>query len=221
MLTYQGRQIPETIDEILDPKHTALIVHEMLNDFCAKGGAYDRAGIERDVSGIVRPIKELIKEARAQGIRVFFVRYTIGPDYSSYSDFDVWRSRDLVMNPDRPPPPLVEGTWGWENIDELKPKPGDIIVRKYRVDAFFETPLDVLLKWNGIKTIVLTGIGAEIGLVPTVIHAANIGYFSVTVKDAIIAGDHSRFDDTLKYFNDWGIVKDHADVLDVWRPGGS
>lgn len=32
----------------------------------------------------------------------------------------------------------------------------------------------------------VTGIGGEVGMVPTVIHATNIGYFSVTVRNAII-----------------------------------
>ena len=46
MLTYKGRQIPDTFEEIIDPKHTALIVHELLNDFCAEGGG--RAWISRN-----------------------------------------------------------------------------------------------------------------------------------------------------------------------------
>ena len=40
MLTYKGREIPETFAEIVDPKHTALIVHEMLNDFLNPNGEF-------------------------------------------------------------------------------------------------------------------------------------------------------------------------------------
>ena len=40
MLQYKGREIPETFAEIVDPKHTALIVHEMLNDFLNPNGEF-------------------------------------------------------------------------------------------------------------------------------------------------------------------------------------
>ena len=44
MISYKGRSIPQTFEEIVDPRHTALVVHELLNDFCAKGGAFDKPG---------------------------------------------------------------------------------------------------------------------------------------------------------------------------------
>ena len=42
-ITFQGREIPNTVEEILNPKHTVLVVHEMLNDFISEGGASDNA----------------------------------------------------------------------------------------------------------------------------------------------------------------------------------
>ena len=53
MISYKGRSIPQTFEEIVDPRHTALVVHELLNDFCAKGGAFDKLGRIIDVSGIL------------------------------------------------------------------------------------------------------------------------------------------------------------------------
>src|SRR3989442_15805331 len=32
-IPYEGREIPVAIEEILNPKHTVLLVHEMLKDF--------------------------------------------------------------------------------------------------------------------------------------------------------------------------------------------
>ncbi|MFQ5933702.1 MAG: cysteine hydrolase family protein [Dehalococcoidia bacterium] len=215
MLTYKGRQIPETLEEVIDPKHTALIVHEMLNDFCAEGGAFDKAGHRIDVSEIVEPVVKLIEGARKQKVRVIYVRYTMHADQSTLSDPDIWRYRDSMLRSESTPP-VVDGTWGWENIDEVKPQPGDFIVRKYKVDAFFETSLDALLRWNGIRTIVIVGVGAEVGIVPSVIHAHNLGYFSVAVEDCMRPTDPTRLGDAMKFIGDWSIVKNHKEVLDVW-----
>ena len=216
MLTYKGRQIPETLEEIIDPQHTALIVHEMLNDFCAEGGAFDKMGRRIDASGIVGPVVKLLEEARKQKVRVIYVRYTMNADQSSLTDVDVWKRRDSILEPYHPSI-VVDGTWGWENIDEVKPEPRDLIVRKYKVDAFFETPLDALLRWNGIKTFVIVGIGAEVGVVPSVIHGSALGYFSVAVKDCLRPTDPARTEDALRYIQDWSIVKDHTDVINAWR----
>jgi len=215
MLSYKGRQIPETLDEVIDPAHTVFMVHEMLNDFCAEGGAFDKLGRRIDVSGILRPVMDLIEEARRQRVRIVYVRYTLHADHSTYSDAVVSKHWERISNPAHTP--VVEGTWGWENLDELMPEPGDFIVRKYRPDAFFATPLDELLRWNGVRSVVIAGVGAEVGIVPTVMHASNLGYFSVVVGDCVRPTDPTRLDDAMRYIRDWAIVENHTAVLDAWH----
>ena len=73
----------------------------------------------------------------------------------------------------------VEGTPGWEIADAVEPVPGDWLIRKYRPDAFFATPLDSMMRWNGIRTLVVVGVGAEVGVLPTLMTASNLGYFTV------------------------------------------
>lgn len=51
--------------------------------------------------------------------------------------------------------------------DELKPATGDIVLPVYRPDAFFGTPVDPILKCNGVKTVVLLGIHADTVAVQT------------------------------------------------------
>lgn len=215
MIEYKGRQIPETFEEIVDPKHTAFIVHELLNDFCAEGGAFDKMGMRIDASDILAPVAKMLDAARATNVRVIYVRYTMNADQSSMTDVDVWRYRDNLGS-DRGGA-VVDGTWGWENLPEVAPLPGELIVRKYKVDAFFETPLDVLLRWNGIKTFVIVGIGAEVGVVPSVIHGGCLGYFSVAVADCLRGTDPKRLDGAMTAIADWSIVKNHQEVIDAWN----
>src|SRR5436190_20666148 len=68
--TFQGREIPNTVEEILNPKHTVLVVHEMLNDFISVGGASDKAGRKFQADHIVDPIAKLLTAARAKNVRV-------------------------------------------------------------------------------------------------------------------------------------------------------
>ena len=73
-ITFQGREIPNTVAEILNPKHTVLVVHEMLNDFISEGGASDNRGGRINADRIIQPIAELLAAARAKNVRVAYVR---------------------------------------------------------------------------------------------------------------------------------------------------
>lgn len=44
LATHQGRAIPNTLEEIVDPAHTAVIVHEMVRDIVDR---YEPAQIEQ------------------------------------------------------------------------------------------------------------------------------------------------------------------------------
>ena len=218
MIKFKGRQIPESLAEIVDPAHTVVVVHELLNDFCAEGGVFDKAGRRIDASEILPVVVKVIGAARAAGIRVIYVRYTRHADYSSHSDPVIRKAWSMISaDPaDNLALSTIEGTWGWEFLDEVKPEPDDRVLRKYRPDAFYGTHLDDLLRWNGAKSIVLVGIGAEVGLVPTVMHGFNLGYFCVAVEDAVRPTDPARREDALRYIADWGLVATQSEVTDVW-----
>src|SRR6266404_5623152 len=51
--------------------------------------------------------------------------------------------------------PLEAGTDGWQIHPEIKPREGDLVIRKRAADSFFETPLRQELEARGIKHLVL------------------------------------------------------------------
>lgn len=54
---------------------TAVMVVDMQNDFCSKGGLFDWAGI--DISAIrntIRPIRKLLSAAREVGIKIVYLK---------------------------------------------------------------------------------------------------------------------------------------------------
>ena len=218
MITYKGRKIPETFEEIVDPKHTALIVHEMLNDFISEGGrGTQTTGGPIDVSKIMAPMVTLIDEARSNNVRVIYVRYTNYADHRTLGDPMIQQSFKRIMDPNSPPPAGLEGTWGHEIVDEVKPHEGDMVLNKYKVDAFIGTNLEALLRWNGIKTIVIVGVGAEAGIVPTVIHANNLGFFVVAPEDCIRPTHPDWLDIAMKFIGRSSIVRPSSDVIEAWE----
>ena len=215
MITFKGRQIPETLGEIVDPRHTTLIIHELLNDFCAEGGAFDKAARRIDASKILPPIVKLLETARKKSIKILYVRYTNYADGSSLNDPQVSRRYEELMAPSYEPAPVPE-TWGWENLPEVAPQEGEPILPKLRVDCFFQTNLDTLLRSSGIKTFVIVGIGAERGILPTVGHGQNLGYFAVAPEDCLAATDPAKIDVAKRFIGRSALMPMSAEVLEAW-----
>lgn len=216
MITFKGRQIPQTLPEIVDPKHTAIVVHEMLNDFLKPGGiGTENTGGIVDVSSIIPPMVKLLDAGRKKGVRVVYVRFTKYKDYRTWNDPMIARSYKKMMDPTAKIS-TVEGTWGHQIIDEVKPREGDIVVNKFRTDSFFQTNLDLILRSNGIRTFIITGFGGEAGQVPTVTHGVNIGYFAVVPQDCMHPTDIKWYDEAVKMLKDWAIMTTSSDIIKVW-----
>ena len=215
-VNYRGRQIPNADAEVLNPKHTLLLVHGMQNDLITKGGAFDQAGRRIDADGILEPVAKLLAEARAKNMPVAYVRWTNYADGSTFSD-PMLRGPLARSGAVGSRGWAVESTPGWEISDVLKPVPGDWVLRKYRPDAFFATPLDSLMRWNGVKTVVVVGVGAEVGVVPTLMSASNLGYFTVAVSDGLRPADPERMEDAMRYIADQAMLKTHTELLEIWH----
>ena len=73
-------------------------------------------------------------------------------------------------------------------VPELAPPPSEAIFDKLTMSAFEGTPLTFALRDCGIRSIVIAGIAMEIGIEPTVRHAADFGFIPVVVTEACGSG---------------------------------
>ncbi len=152
----------------LDPVSTALVIIDMQNDFVRDEGTLQVAS----ASDTVPAISRLLELARDSGMRVVFSQDTHDP---GDPEFEIW------------PEHALRGTWGWEMIEELAPREGELVVRKVRYDAFYGTELDHMLRLWNVKTILLCGTVANICVHYTAASAALRWYDVVIAKDAVSA----------------------------------
>jgi gluconolactonase len=78
---------------------------------------------------------------------------------------------------------LVRGTWGAAPADGLEAQPGDHVVEKMRMNGFYNTRLDILLRGLGAETIVITGAWTNMSIEHTARHGADAGYEVVVASD--------------------------------------
>jgi biuret amidohydrolase len=98
---------------------------------------------------------------------------------------------------DDPKPWFLRGVPGFELVPELAPRDDEFVFDKLAMSAFEGTPLQFALRDRGITTLAICGIALEIGIEPTVRHAADLGIVPVLVADACGAGHEEAGQRTL------------------------
>jgi len=219
MLTWQGRDIPETLAEVLDPRHTAVIVHDMQNDNTGPGGVFDRDGRRIDVTTLIQPIASFIEEARRHGVKVMYTQYTNYPKFATFTDGRIRDLYPILSDPARSPGQAnsIYGTKGAATIPELAPRPDEIVISKFRVDAFIGTPLEHVLRMARIRTIVHTGIATEVGILPTAWHAINLGFFVVVPEDLVGPMQKQHHEAAMGFLRRLAIPTKAADIVEIWK----
>jgi len=188
----------------VDLAKTAVLVVDMQNDFCSKGGMFDRAGI--DLSAIQRavgPTAQVIASARAVGVPIIYVKEGHRPDLSDIGSVGspYWRMCQRlavgaeVLAPDgRPSRIHVEDTWNTEILSELAPLASDIIIKKRRWSAFYDTELDAQLRRMNTQYIIVTGCTTSMCIESTIRDAAFRDYICLLPADC--TGQPARHDST-------------------------
>ena len=193
MKTAFGKLIYDSLEELVFPDHTALVVVDMQNDLVSNEGFLAQEG--QDVGGnrsIIAPLQGLIESARNVHIPIIYVQYTIDRERTYATPAWIYRPQQWTKRHGQRRVSLeacFEGTWGWEVIPELSPEPDDIRVLKQHLGAFWDTNLDKILRGNGIKTVVVTGTATAGCVFDTAVGAAANDYYTVVVRDCVTQND--------------------------------
>lgn len=186
-LEMREKAILQSLHEKVNPCHTALLIVDMQNDFAKPEGKCHQAGrpLEHYTSSIPN-IQRLLQEARKCGVLVIHVVTTVLPyglgDSGALLDQRI-RSpyTDLTM--------CLEGTWGEQVVEELTPIFGEPVVKKLRYSGFQGTPLDIILRSNDIKTLIVTGVSTNVCIDSTVRDGFFLNYYIAVLEDCTYSWD--------------------------------
>jgi ureidoacrylate peracid hydrolase len=181
---------PEPIT--IDLLKTAVIVVDMQNAFVKRGGYFDLAGYDlTGVEGIVAPCRKIITAARQKGAKIIYFQMGCSPDFSDRGPADSpynLKAKGLKLIRQRPEVKdkyYIYGTWGAEIIEELKPRPEDLVVKKQKYDGFIGTNLEIILSTFGIKYLAFVGTATNLCVESTLRHAFFLDYFPIILSDAV------------------------------------
>lgn len=218
MRTVDGRQIYDSLEELVHPSHTALLAIDIQNDFCTRGGSFDRNGYDVSMyEAMITRAARLLHAARKVGVLPIFIKNTTLKNHLSDSPAQVRFRVRLTRDPSQPSLQYTaDGTWGHEFVDVMKPTEDEVVIKKFRSSAFVGTPLDMLLRSNGIDTILVTGCTTEGCVESTARDGMFMDYYVVVVPDCVESDTRDQHEASMTLMQNRFDMFTSTEIMDVW-----
>lgn len=161
----------------IDPETCALLVIDMQNDFVLEGFPME-VPMARERLGTMR---EVVARCREAGVPVIYTQQIL------LDSFDI-SPLETAYQPWLREAGMRDGTYGAEIVAELKPEPGEVVIRKHRYDAFHNTQLAGVLNTvrglHKVDTVIISGTLTEVCCESTARSAFMRDYQVVFLADA-------------------------------------
>jgi len=178
---FNGLDIPESLEDALDPASLALVVYDMQVGVLAQVADGDR---------VLANVLRVLTAARERRVRTVFLRHYFMPTalqgVFQLRQSKVWQRAARAADTQ---PLIPHGSPGFELAPELAPRADEAVIDKIAMSAFEGTPLGMVLRDCGVRSYLIAGVALEVGIEPTVRHSADLGFIPVVVRDACGAGD--------------------------------
>lgn len=167
---------------------------------------------------IVPRLVRLVDGARLAGVQIVYVLMTVLPDRASDSPAQIRFNLRLHLAhaEGEPLSYTVDGSEGRRLIPELSAHEGDLVVDKYRSSGFWGTNLDMLLRSNGIKCVVVVGCTTEGCVESTARDAMFNDYYVVIAEDCVASDDRDQHDASVLLMRHRFDIASSEEILAQW-----
>jgi nicotinamidase-related amidase len=209
VIDFEGRKIPNQLNEIVEPSRTVLLVWDMQND--QAGGAFNK-------DALIRNAPPLIAAAAGAGIKTIYTRQT---PFLWKDESPAWIRRFMkeqqVDHPSKLKPRRLHGSFGWQIMEPFKPAENDIIIDKRRPTMFIGNEFETVLANRGASTIVMIGCTTDGGVEATVRDGFHRGYLMVVARDCVGTYTEEGHNAALQRMERFGDIVAAKDLIEIWR----
>ena len=206
MIRWAGIEILEQFKEVVDPKHTALLLWN-----------FSPRAISRCFNGaaMLANTKALVAKARKHGVRLIYSKP--GPvDWKSVGAPMIrMRMKQMrVSDPNALTAPAGASVATF--AQGIEPGPSDIVVDEFLPNAFLGTSFEWWLRKHALKTIILAGASLETGIDGTARDALNLGYYTVILRDCVGSQFKDTYEAALLSLERIFDIVDSSDIMREW-----
>ncbi|GCB51266.1 cysteine hydrolase family protein [Streptomyces sp. NL15-2K] len=171
----------ERLSELLDPATTVLLTVECQQGVVGADGALPELAEEARSRGALANVARLVAAAHENGVQVIHAIAERRPDGRGAS-----RNARLFRAAERLPVQQLSGTTAVRVAAPIEVAEEDLVVRRlHGLSPIQGTEVDALLRNLGCRTLVVTGVSANVAIPNAVFDAVNRGYTALVPTDAI------------------------------------
>jgi nicotinamidase-related amidase len=169
------------LSEILDTVSTALLTVECQQGVVGPDSALPELALAARSSGALANVARLVAAAHASGVQVIHAIAERRPDGRGAN-----RNARLFRAAERLPVQQLSGTTAVRVAPPIEVADEDFVVRRlHGLSPIQGTEVDALLRNLGCRTLIVTGVSANVAIPNAVFDAVNRGYTVVVPRDAI------------------------------------
>lgn len=171
----------ELLAEQLDPATTVLMTVECQQGVVGADSALPELAKQARESGVLHNVARLVAGAHLAGVQVLHAVAERRPDGRGAS-----RNARLFRAAERLPVQQYSGSRAVRIAEPIEVADEDIVVRRlHGLSPVSGTDVDPLLRNLGCRTLIVTGVSANVAIPNAVFDAVNLGYTAVVAADAI------------------------------------
>ncbi|KAB1140479.1 cysteine hydrolase [Streptomyces luteolifulvus] len=171
----------QQLSDLLDPATTVVLTVECQQGVVGSDSALPELAGQARASGALANVARLVAAAHESGVQVIHAIAERRPDGRGAS-----RNARLFRAAERLPVQQLAGTTAVRVAAPIEVAEEDIVVRRlHGLSPVQGTEVDALLRNLGCRTLVVTGVSANVAIPAAVFDAVNLGYTAVVATDAI------------------------------------
>ncbi|MFJ8082717.1 cysteine hydrolase [Streptomyces sp. NPDC096205] len=171
----------DVLREILDPAATVLLTVECQQGVVGPDAALPELSRAARESGALAQVARLVAAARKSGVQVIHAVAERRPDGRGAG-----RNARLFRAAERLPVRQLAGTAAVRVAPPIEVAEEDLVVRRlHGLSPVQGTEVDALLRNLGCRTLIVSGVSANVAIPNAVFDAVNLGYTAVVPTDAI------------------------------------
>ena len=210
MRKIEDKIVYDTIEEIIDPSRTALVVWDVQNMLVNR--IFNRDEFTNNLNFV-------INLARRANVPIFFTRIQILPKrfesparlYTlSKLGFDRTSQTVTKEDFDFAVKPIQLRQQQQQQQEE------EIVIDKHTASVFVDTAFERMLRNAGIITVVFTGIATEFGIESSARDASNRGFYSVVISDCVSSPDRNAHERSIENMRKLITIMTSKDVENSW-----
>jgi len=211
MIRYAGMKILETLDELVDPKHTALLLWDFAENVVLNRYSTD---------DLIRNGSRLLRAARKHNVLRIFAHQNnmriVGDTGAPTVRMRLTRAGKPVAGIAREPEPQGFPAKP-QLVEAMRPKENEIVFEKFIPNAFLGTSFEWTLREHDIKTIILTGVNVATGINGAAREAICRGFYAVIAKDCVGTNSPEDYAAAVSYLEKIFDVSTSSAIISSWN----